>query len=213
MSYCSYPSPVATAFEYTHLIPWIVPLVITAASIGKDRTGKWGKQIILIWYGSFLFVCQIGLYIAQASFNVTRTDPYCIDVVSYAFPSTEGFYISALSTYVIVFTYLWNIPLSWSYWTILFVFVIGPSGILVWFTYNTLAEIGISVGIGSGTTIIFLLFVRFLWIDDIKFFVLQAPWTWLNAIDSYVQTDIQLIEASRTEFIVKKLEKEEYPDI
>lgn len=208
MSSCSYPSIVANVFEYTHLIPWIVPLVISAASIGRDRTGKWGKQIIMVWYGLFITVCQIGLYICQTAFNATRIDPYCVDVVTYAFPSSEGFYISALSAYIVGFTYLWNIELSWTYWTFLFVFVMGPSGILVWFTYNTVTEIGISIAIGAGTTLIFLLFMRFMWLDYLGFYLHQAPWTWFNAIDSYVMSEEQLAESARIEEVLKEMEQE-----
>jgi hypothetical protein len=209
MSTCAYPSIIAQAYEGTHWIPWLVPFAVACASFGRDRSGKWGKQILLIWYGFFLTLMQVVVYIFQNNFNTTRNDPYCVEIVSYAFPSMEAYYVGALSAFIFGFTYFWNLQLAWSYWTMLILFVIGPSGIFIWFQYNTVSEILMSAGIGSGTTILFLVFVRFIWLDYIPFLLQQAPWTWFNCIDSYVTSDDQQQETIRIAVVLKELQKEE----
>jgi len=209
MSTCAYPSIVAQVYEGTHLLPWLVPLAVTAASFGRDKNGRFGKQIMLVWYGLFLTLMQLVVYIFQNSFNTTRSDPYCVEIVSYAFPSMEAYYVSALSTFITGLTYFWDIQMSWTYWTMMITFLIGPAGILIWFGYNSVPEILMSIGMGTGTTLLFLVLVRFFWREHIPFLLLQAPWTWFNCIDSYIMTDEQQDESMRIPVVLRELEKEE----
>lgn len=181
---CIYPSYVAQLYAYTHLIPWIVPLFLFAFSIRKDKNGNWGFEFIVYLYSALLSWGALVLYALQMSFNVLRNDPYCPDQVSLAYPSMEAFYTGAAMTYIIMFTYLWNAPLSEMYWVIVIAILGGPSLIFVWYTYNTLYEVLVSSLMGIFMTGFFLVAVRFFWLEHFDILVKQRPWCWLAAINT-----------------------------
>lgn len=207
-STCAYGSYPAQVYHATHFIPWIVPLAIAAAAIGRTRYNTWGTQLMLKLFGLWLTVLQPVLYIVQGTFNIQRPDPYCPDTFTFAFPLSEAFYIAALATFIIMFTYCWNIVLPWLYWFVLICFIIGPPGILCWYTYSTWAETLLSLGMGALTSIVFVVFVRFLILDDFPLLLNQRPWTWLGSIDNYAMTTAAQEESERVRIVLKRLERQ-----
>lgn len=204
MATCYYYSYAAQVYQWTHLVPWIVPLAISAASIGRAKK-KWGKQVTLVLYGTWLSILQLILLIVQSNMNRMRADPYCPDTFSAAYPCVEAFYVCSLTMFIIGFTYIWNVVLPWPYWTVLFLFIAGPPSVLIFFQYNTLAEILVSGGIGIGTTIMFLLFFAFVVVDMLPYLMVQAPFTWFYCIDNYAMNDAQIERAYVVEQVMSRL--------
>ena len=208
MTSCAYPSYAAQLYQATHFIPWIIPLAISAAAIGRTHYGRrYGKQFVLVLLGLWLTVTQVILQIIQNNQNVMRPDPYCPDTYSTAFPLSEAFYVAALSMFIVGFTYCWNIVLPWPYWLMLFAVIGGPPSILIWFAYSTWFESLVSVGLGTIVAALFVVFVRFVIIDDIPLMVHQRPWTWFAAIDTYATTEAAQIESERICASITRLKK------
>lgn len=189
---CIYSSYFGQAFQWIRLLPWLVPLAISAASFGRDGRGRWGKQITLTLYAGYLMFVQLLLYILQASFNVEQSDPYCPQLKYWAFPSLEAFYTSSLTTYIVGFCFFWGITLSETYWVFLFVVLVAPPSVLVWFTYISWTNVLVSECLGIGTTLLFLCVLRYFILDELSYMLHTAPWTWMNAIDSYARTQEQM---------------------
>jgi hypothetical protein len=181
---CIYPSYISQVYAYSHLIPWIVPLFLFAFSIRKDKEGNWGFELVVYLYSALLSWGALLVYALQMSFNVLRGDPYCPDQMSFAYPSMEAFYTGAAVTYIVLFTYLWNAPLSEMYWVIVIAILGGPPLLFVWYTYNTLYEVIVSSLMGIFITVGFLVAVRFFWLEHLNMLVKQRPWSWLAAINT-----------------------------
>ena len=122
-------------------------------------------------------------------------DPYCTDVASYAFPSLKAFYIASLTTYAIMFAYLWNIPIHWFYWSVIFLLFVGPQSMLMWMLFNTWQESLISTLLGVISTTVFLLLIRFRVQSTFPYLVQQFPFTWMSVIDTEVMSMEQREEA------------------
>lgn len=185
MSWCRYTSYPAQLYQLVHLIPLIVPIIVWAASFTRDANGKWGMQIILVWFAKWITATQLLLRVFQAASHSMRHDPYCPDIESLAVPSAEAFSVFAIASFVILFTYLWNMPMSSSYWAITFAFLLGPPGVLIWFNYNSWHEILIAALLGVTSTAFFVIMVRFVFIRYIDVILKQPPWTWCNCVHTY----------------------------
>jgi hypothetical protein len=155
-----------------------VPLFLFAFSIKQDKQGKWGVEFVVYLYSASLSWGALLLYELQMSFNVLRADPYCPDQLSLAYPSMEAYYTGAAMTYVILYTYLWNAPLSEVYWVIVIAILGGPAFIFVWYTYNTVYEVLVSSLLGIFMTTGFLVAVRFFWVRHFDMVIQQRPWCW-----------------------------------
>lgn len=187
---CIYPSYIGQAYAYTHLIPFIVPLMIFAFSRQRDRkTGRYGIEFCYNLYSAWVTWGFLLVWELQAAFQVMRHDPYCPEQVSAAFPSMEGYYVSSVVTSVILFTYLWNITLSETYWVILIALLGGPPLLLVWYTYNTLFEVLTSVLLGAALAAVFWIGVRFFFVYDFDIMIKQAPFNWINFVNNTPEED------------------------
>jgi hypothetical protein len=185
MSSCIYPSYVGQVYAYTHLIPWIVPLLILTFSWQRDRkTGYYGVELVTNLYSAWLSVGALWVWELQAAFDVMRHNPYCPDQMSAAFPSMEGFYVSSVVTSVILFTYLWNVPLSETYWVVCIAFLGGPPLVLVWFTYNTTYEVLVSVLMGIVVAFLFWVPTRFFFVQHFDRIIKQQPFSWAPFINN-----------------------------
>lgn len=210
-SLCGYTSYASQAYVYIQWIPFIVPLVISMAAwtftpTGVDGKMKPVKQIILILFGLWLIVMEWFLYILQYVFQVQRYDPYCVDVLTYAFPSRISFYLATLITYLFMFAYLWNAEIHWIYWTSVFLFFVGPQSMLLWMLYNTWQEELLSTVFGVITTSMFMLFYRFYVADIVPYLVHQRPWTWFSAADTWIINEEQQRESQRIQRILNRLD-------
>ena len=182
-------------------MPWLIPLAITAAALGRVRH-RWGKQVTLILYGGWISLLQLILLIVQTSMNRMRPDPYCPMMLSYAYPCIEAFFVSSLTTFIAGFTFIWNIHLPWVYWTVVFTVLSGPPMILVWFQYSTWSEVLVSTCIGIVTSIMFLLWYAFVVVPKLPFLLCQAPFTWMYCIDNYAMSDEEMDRAAHVKSVI-----------
>lgn len=181
---CVYPSLFGQAFSYTHALPLVIPLALWIFSIRWDSKGNWGFECIINLYSWILTWGYFIILILKGSFQVSRPDPYCPDQMGMVYPSVTAFYIGSIVTFIILLTYLWNIPLSEGYWVV----VIGISGtlflVLVRSTYNTLYEVLLSSLIGLVFTTVFLIYFRF-FSPDLDIIVKQRPWCWFSLVNTW----------------------------
>lgn len=209
---CGYNSYASQIYSGVDWIPFIVPLAISAAAwtftpTGKDGHMKPAKQLILIFFGLWLLLMELFVYMAQVYANVQRPDPYCLELVMvYAFPSRISFYLATLVTYLFMFAYLWNAEIHWLYWTCTLLFFVAPQAMLVWMVQNTWQEALISTLIGVISTIVFMVFYRFFVIDVTPYLVQQRPWTWFSAADTWTMTRKQQEDSLRIQAILKRVE-------
>lgn len=194
---CVYPTYAAQIYSYTHWLPFLIPLAITVAAFGHNRYGKWGKQVMIAFFGYTISVMQIVLIIVQYSMGIMRADPYCPDtIVSLAYPCQEAYYATLLVTFIFCFVAGWNIELSWIFWAGLLGLMALPPVVLVWFQFNTPLEVGVSMAIGAATSIVFMLVYSCLILPDLPFILTQFPWVFMECIDSY---SMELKDLKRTE--------------
>lgn len=192
---CIYPSYIAQAYAYTHLLPLLIPLVIWAFSIRWINRHNWGFECIFNLYSIVLTWGYIFIYLMQEAFQVMRNDPYCPEQVSMAYPSVEAFYTGSTMAFVIMFTYLWNIPLSEMYWVVVIAILGGPSLILVWYTYNTFYEVLVSTLAGVILSVVYLIFIHFFALDYLDILIKQRPWCWLSLINTWGREDLISLES------------------
>ena len=193
MSNCVYESYTGQAFGLVQLIPWVIPSFLTAGSITKDRRGRFGFEFTPFWFSFYLTVWQLLIYELQMSFRMMKSDPFC-SVISSTFPSTSTFYITAGISFIILFTFIWNVPLSWQYWLYLLVFVIVPPSYLVWLEYNEWWEILISVALGVIASATYFLVLWTCISKNLHYILNSTPCTWFHVVDTYLMDKEQEAE-------------------
>lgn len=192
---CSYTSIVAQAYEYTHLLPILIPFLIWSFSIRWIDRHNWGFEALFNFYSIFLSWGYIFLWVLQGAFDVMRSNPYCPDQVSMAYPSAEAFYMGSTMSFVIIFTYLWNIPMSEMYWVVVIALLGGPSLLLVWYAYNTVYEVLVSTLAGIILSLIYLIYMYFFGMESLDMIIAQRPWCWLSLVNTWGKEESTLAES------------------
>lgn len=178
-------------------IPWIVPFAFSVVTITKTPDGRWGKQFVPVTFGFWLTFWQAALWVFQIAFNMARVNPLDQATAYYGFPSMAGFYVAVLGSFVIEFTFVWNIQFSWTYWAALFLWWICPGVVLVFTTYNTWQEVVLSLGWGVLVTTIYVLVLRFYIFYELPFYLNSEPFTWFSCVDTWLQSAEQQVECER----------------
>lgn len=193
MSACSYPETLAgSIYSYTQLIVIVVPACISAMAVSKiwyflARRERFGVQFLHKWYGTWMLVMAMLVAIAQSNQNVLRPDPYCPDIIDYAFPSMTAFVVASLVTYVFLYTYLWNVVLPWVWWAAIETLLLLPA-VFVWFGVNTWLEILVSTLIGVVTTAVYLIAVRVLVARHVPMLLRLYPSTVFGCVDNLLMS-------------------------
>lgn len=212
---CYYTSWTGGAFAITQLISWIVPLALAIASpvhIHRElKTGttvdRWGRQFVLVAYGFYIFFCSLLLYIFQAALAVVRVDPFCPAVLTYGLPSSAAFYVAGAGTFMVCMAIAMRFWYNWSNTIYLAVWWLVPPGVLIWVGYNSWQEVLLSCALGMLATIIFFLLVWKLAIHDMPYILLQPPWSWVNCVDTWVQSQAQQEQAEELRLWVEERDK------
>ncbi len=178
----------AQAFSYVLFLPFVVPLILRSAAIAKDEYGRWGNQWVLIFLGFYLVAFQFALYILQYTLNAPRPNPFDPSRIYYGYPSEIGFYTAVFVTFVVEFTFVWNVQFSVVYWAELILVLIVPPSIIMWVGFNTWQEVLLSMGMGVAAITLFIIAVRFYFMHELPFVLNSAPWTWFSCIDTWVQS-------------------------
>jgi hypothetical protein len=205
---CVYYSYAAQMYSWIHMIPWLVPFFIIAASFAKNdgiKNKDWGKQFLLLSYGFWLTFMQIILYCLQYGLNIQVPDPYCPEIVSLAYPSGETFYTISVITYVICFTYVQNIIVPWFYWTCMFLIIIVEPYILFWFLYNDWYQTLVSMLLGIFSTVaFFIIMFKLVW-HKLPMIILQRPFTWFYAVDSHMMSKNQHVMSENFQIVLRDI--------
>ncbi len=178
-------------FASVQLLSWVVAIFIWGAGISRNtRTGRWGKQLTLALFSAWLWICQFLVYILQMVLDSPRPDVFCPSVTSYGFPSLAAMYVAAGVTFVVGFAVWRKLALPWSVWPVLAVLFVCPF-VLAWFTFNTWVEVMLSILIGVGSTLAFFLVLDRVLLNQYPYMLNQAPWTWINADDTWLMDEHQ----------------------
>lgn len=213
---CYYTSWTGAVFAITQLVSWIVPLALAIASpVHVHRTLKsgaavdrWGRQFVLVAFGFYIFFWSFLLYIFQAALARVRTDPFCPAVLTYGLPSSGAFYVAASGTFMVCMAIAMRFWYNWSNTLYLVIWWLVPPGVLIWVGYNTWHEVLLSVSLGVLATAAFFVIVWKWTARDMPFVLAQAPWSWFNCVDTWVQTQDQQDQAEEIREWVNKREEE-----
>ena len=157
----------------------------------------WGKEFILVLFGGWLFLWWLILSVLQIALNMPRADPFHPGEYYYGFPSSIGYYVSVLTTFIFEFTYLFNIRFSRLYWLGLYLFAIVPSIVLCWFQFNTWQEVLLSMGLGCLVTTMYLLFYYYALLENVPLLLNTVPFTYMSCVDTWTLDDKGKMEAER----------------
>ena len=204
---CIYIPYYTTSFSPVHVLPWVITLLLISASIVRDRRGHWGKQAFLLFYGFYLWAWQFALWVFAVFFESMRPDPYCPEVLVAMFPSQTAFYLTAVTTVGIAYSFVWNIPISWVYWLIaLGIYATAPF-LLSWMLNNFLAEVLVSMGLGIVAAVAYVIAFRFYIVDELPFIMNQRPWTWFACRDTWTLGDHALDLAEELPACLRRCER------
>ncbi len=176
-------------FAFTLWIPWVMTICMWVY-FTKDRGGRWGKQLILTFYGFYLLTMMGVIYILKSYYNVVRSNPFDTINTDWTYPCDVAFYLSSGVTYVFTYCFLWKIRLPASFWTILNMLIIAPSVLLVGTEYNQWYEVSWSIALGAVTTFCFLFFTWYHLTPELVTVILRvAPWKWMSTIDNHMRSN------------------------
>ena len=175
------------AFSWMHILPTIITLSITIASLRRD--GR--KEFLPFAFGLYLHAWQFALWAFQVHFSIVRPDPICAQHHTYAFPSQEAFYVGALVAAFVTYSAFWRYPLGWITWLFLYCLVLGPPFVLVWNLHNRIWELAVSMGLGAIAGVLFISVVAVYITPMLPYVCNQAPWTWFHTCDTWCMDDVQ----------------------
>lgn len=178
---CFYVSALGHTWAWTHILPTLITLSLTVVSL-RLHGYEWFPTI----YGMYLHYCQLLLWALQLLWKSMRPHPYCAEIHTYSFPSQEAFFVASLATYLIVYSYVWRIPMAIFTWLFIICIVVFPPIVLVFFQYNRPMEIVWSMVLGIGSTVPFVLIIRYYIKPWLPYLLNQPPWCWLSYIDTYI---------------------------
>lgn len=176
---CHYGTILGQAFGWTHLIPSLITLSFTLLTW---VTG----QLLYSLFGWYLHAIQLILWVIQINLSIDRPDPLCQEYHTFAFPSTEAFYIGAIVAFIVGYSIAWRQKQSILTWISLFVLFVAPPTLLVFLSYNLWYEVLISIVIGCFAS---SLFIILLWVyisDDTPYLLTIVPFSWLHYKDTLI---------------------------
>jgi len=191
------------------LLPWVVPTAITLGSLTRDKQGRRGFEFTTFWYSFYLTFCQLVIYELQYSFRAMRSDPFCHNVISAAFPSSTTFFVTVLISFIVMFTFLTNMVFAWQYWVYLLCFFFVPPAYLVWLEYNTWWEILVSAALAIVANVAYFIALSYCVRPQMPYILNTAPCTWFSVTDTYLMSDAQQVEYEQLRVHYEALDKKQ----
>lgn len=208
---CWYVSVYGYTWAWTHILPTLMTLSLTVASLRLHGYEWFGGGYLFLFffffftdspnfspppfhhrfptiYGVYLHFWQLILWAFQVNWQIMRPHPSCAHIHTYAFPSQEAFYVAALSTLIILYSYLWRIPMAILTWLFIYTLIMGVPAVLVFFQYNRPWEILISMILGIVATVPFVLVIRLYIRPYIPYILNQFPWYHFEYVDTFCCT-------------------------
>lgn len=204
---CVYTSYSAQAFGLVLSIPFLVGVAFLFASIARYKNTRWGKQFLVLIMGTMLSYAQCWLWVLQFALRVYRRDPYCPELITMGFPSLSAFYVSALATGFILFTFVWNVVFSWFYWFYIFTVLLFPPTVLYFVGFNTWQEVLLSMLLGIATSSFFIILLRVFILEATPMLLNQAPFTWFSCEDTWMMNEEQQEKADLIREMLKDIQR------
>ena len=165
--------------QWMPILPWIVTLGLFVLSINPDHHGYWKKNFFLVLYGFYLHIWQYVLVVFQLVFHSARTDPFTDHIYVVPLFSQEAFYLWALVTIFVMYSFFWRQAISPLWWTFVW-FVVAFPAVFVWFGYAFWYEVLFGGAMGVISTAGYVLVFRIYLLDSVPYLICQTPWTWLS---------------------------------
>lgn len=171
MSTCSSTNLVCNALVYSQQLPSMVAAACTALS-------WYTYNPVFFVYGFFLWACQTVLWASQSYFAMMRPVPFSSQS---AFPSIEAFYVAAVTTSILMNAGLFRRQTqSWLLWLCLFLLVVAPSFVLVFFQMHTWWQVGMSLLLGSVAAMGFMMVYWMYLYETFMYLQFVPPLSWLG---------------------------------
>ena len=148
---CYYVTWAGQALGATHFLPFIITGFTKVVSF-------FYHEPLFFFYGLFWFAMQGVLWLAQHYFQIVRPDPFCSIYHTYAYPSSEIYYIFAAVTAIMTWTMYFKVQQSIQVWVIVYLVVFIPAGLLWFFQMNRWWEILWTALLSIVSNVIFTLF-------------------------------------------------------
>lgn len=205
---CLFTSASLYVWSGVQLLGWVLPLFITLLSRYRHPiTREWVAEAALTLFSFYLYLCLALLYIVQVALQQLQPDPFCPEAYSFGMPSLPAFYIGiavGLTLFLPMFmSFYYSIMTGL---TILAFIWIAPALTLVWFSFHTATQVGLSLGVGVLVTLLYLGAFKFWLVPQLPWLLNQAPCsclglteTWFSSVQQqrYAQEIKQTLEAMR----------------
>jgi hypothetical protein len=190
---CLFTSTSLYVWSGVQLLGWVLPFFITLLARYRDPvTKEWVAEAGLVIYSFYLYLCLALLYILQIAMGQMQQDPFCPYVYNYGFPALCPFYIGlaiGLTLFLPIFmNFYYSIVTGL---TILACIWIAPALVLVWFSFHTPSQVGLSLGMGVLVTLVYLMAFKFLVMPQMPYVLNQPPCTWLGLTETWFSSDEQ----------------------
>jgi hypothetical protein len=171
------------AFGYSQALAWIIPFFIKGLSRRYDPvTQEPYFEYVPFMFGSFMLLVLPFLYLFQAILHEIRPDPFCPSVTYYGSPSSVGFYAALLVTFFVGTTFYMAKEILVTEWVVLWFILVGPTGYMIYLSFNTFKEILFSLLLGAFTSAMFILVVCVYLRDEIPWIVNSQPVTYFGRV-------------------------------
>lgn len=150
---CDYGNWAAMIVSAVRKMPFLISFFVTVAGYAT------GEPIFTTLGWTITFTAMLMFPLKQA-FNITRPDPYCPDILTWAFPSDELVYVGIVLAFAIGYSIMWKSNRTWFQWLCLGLLFLGPSIVLAvvegeWWVYLL-----ISLFIGVCVSLVLLWWIR-----------------------------------------------------
>ena len=206
---CLFSNTSLYVWSSTQLIGWVLPIFISLFARYRDpSTQRWVSECFLILYGYYLWLALGILYIAQIALGQMQPDPFCPYQQNYSFPALAPFYIGSAIGLTLFIPVFLNSYYSWfTGVTILCCIWIVPPTVLIWYSIFTPTQVGMSLGIGVATTLIFILMYRFWWMPVMPYVVNTPLFRFLSVSETWFSTTEQQRDTARIARCVEEQER------
>jgi len=174
MSTCSATGLTCNALLYSQQMPAMVAAACTALS-------WYTFHPLFFIYGFFLWACQAVLWAAQSYFAMMRPVPFSSQ---YAFPCVEAFYVAAVSTSILMHAGLFRRRQGWLMWGCLFLLVVAPSFVLVFFGLHVWWQVCLSLLLGSVAAMVFSFVYWLNLYQTLMYLQFVPPLSWMGFYES-----------------------------
>jgi len=188
------------------LVGWILPLVLSVFARYRDPvTREWVAESFVVLFSYYLCFCFFLLYIFQIALAQLQPDPFCPQIMTFGMPAMAPFYVGVcvgLTLFLPIFMGFYYSPMQG--FIVLACIWIAPAVVLIWFSFFTASQVGMSLGVGVGVTLLFIAMFRFYFVPLAPYLLNLAPCTWLSLRETWFSSDEEQYQRRRVELWIKE---------